>query len=127
MRASAPRLPTVATIAGLKKQWRASVPAIGRRLHELGCMSDWQYRHFNIELSKRGRENELAPLPRETSAILEKTLAALEEEGTSLRDIARELCVPIAELRALSFGLHVVNNAAARTTARRGALHAVKK
>lgn len=109
MKAVAPKLATVSAVASLKTQWRASVAALGYRLHAIGRMSDWHYRHFNIELSRRGRANEPAPLSRETSAILEKTLKALEDEGTSLRDIARELHVPVSELRSLAFGLHAVD------------------
>lgn len=112
IRASAPRHATVATIAGMKKSWRVSVAALGYRLHALGLMSEWQYRHFNIELASRGRANEPSPLSREKSAILSKTLAALAEEGVTLRDVARELCVPVAELRALTFGMHIVEGGA---------------
>jgi Zn-dependent peptidase ImmA (M78 family)/DNA-binding XRE family transcriptional regulator len=127
MKGVAPRLPTVAAITALKKEWRASVAALGYRLHAIGSMSEWHYRHFNKELSRRGRRNEPAPLPRETSAILDKALKALAEEGTSLRDIARELCVPVSELRALTFGLEVLEGDGARQTPRRGNLRSVKK
>jgi len=106
--ASAPRLVTIATLAEMKKTWHASVAALGHRLFDLGLVSEWQYRHFNIELAKRGKRNEPAPLPRETSAILRKTIAALGEEGVGLREIARDLHLPVGELRALTFGLHAL-------------------
>jgi Zn-dependent peptidase ImmA (M78 family)/DNA-binding XRE family transcriptional regulator len=125
VKAAAPKVPTVATVAAMKRDWRASVAALGYRLHTLGRMTEWQYRHFNIELSRRGRSNEMNPLSRETSQVLEKTLRALAEEGTGLREIARELHVPIAELRALSFGLHVVEGGGA-TGARKASLRLVK-
>jgi Zn-dependent peptidase ImmA (M78 family)/transcriptional regulator with XRE-family HTH domain len=108
LRACAPRLATIGSIAGMKATWRASVAAIGFRLHELGLMSEWHYRHFNIELSRRGRSNEPSPLPRETSAVLRKAINALAEEGIGLREIAKELCLPASELRALTFGLGVL-------------------
>lgn len=105
IRATAPRLATIATVTAMKKTWRASVAALGFRLHELGLMSEWHYRRFNIELSRRGRKNEPAPLPRESSAVLQKALKTLAEEGLDLRVIAKELHVPVGEIRALSFGM----------------------
>jgi Zn-dependent peptidase ImmA (M78 family) len=125
IRASAPRMPTVATVAAMKRTWRASVAAIGYRLHELGLMSDWHYKHFNIELSRRGRQNEPSPLARETSAIIRKALAELAEEGCGLRDIAAELHLPVSELQALSFGMHVVEGGRSGSGPRRGNLRAI--
>lgn len=113
MRASAPRLATVATLASMKGTWKASVAAIAYRMHDLGLMSDWHYKHLNIELTRLGRRNEPAPLARETSAVLRKTISALAEEGCKLRDIARELCLPSSELQALVFGLAVIDGAGA--------------
>lgn len=126
IRACAPRLATIATLSAMKSTWHASVQAIGFRLHELGLMSDWHYRHFNIELSRRGRQNEPSPLPRETSAVLRKAVAVLAEEGVGLRKIAQELCLPIAELQSLMFGLGVLEGGTdGGSTARRGALRLV--
>jgi Zn-dependent peptidase ImmA (M78 family)/DNA-binding XRE family transcriptional regulator len=113
IRAEAPRMPTVSAVAAMKRRWRVSVAALGFRLHELGRMTEWQYRHFNIELARRGRENEPCPLARETSAVAAKTFAALAEEGVELRDVARELHIPVGELRALTFGLHLIQSGAA--------------
>lgn len=110
VRASAPRLATIATLTQLKTRWRASVAALAYRLHALGLISNWNYRSLNIELARRGRENEPAPLSRETSAVLRKTFAALAEEGLTLREIARDLRLPIGELRALSFGVHAIED-----------------
>ena len=125
MRASAPRLVTIANLAAMKKTWKVSVAALGYRLHELGLVSDWHYKHFNIELSRRGRSNEPMPLARETSAVLRKTLAALAEEGTSLREIARDLHLPLADLQALAFGLGVVDGDGSYPSPGRAALRLV--
>ncbi len=84
----------------MKATWHASVAALGFRLHELGIMSDWHYRRFNIELSRRGRANEPAPLPRETSAVLRKALQVLAEDGIGLREIAKEVAPLDAAHRA---------------------------
>ncbi|HEX8789846.1 MAG TPA: ImmA/IrrE family metallo-endopeptidase [Polyangiaceae bacterium] len=126
IRASAPRLATISTLATMKRTWRASVAALGYRLHELGMMSDWHYRRFNIELSRRGRANEPAPLPRETSAVLRKAIEALEEDSVGLREIAKEVALPVAELRSLTFGLGVLEGGqAGSSTPRRGSLRLV--
>lgn len=109
IRSAAPRFPTIASVLAMKSTWHASVAAIGYRLHQLQLMSDWHYRQFNIELSRRGKKNEPAPLPRETSAILRKALGMLSEDGIGLKEIATELHVYPSELRALVFGLHAVD------------------
>lgn len=109
VRAVAPKLATIAAITAMKRTWRVSVAAFGFRMHELGLMTEWHYRRFNMELSRRGRANEPAPLPRETSAVLRKALATLAQEGVGLRDIATALHLPPGEIRALTFGLHAVD------------------
>jgi Zn-dependent peptidase ImmA (M78 family)/DNA-binding XRE family transcriptional regulator len=126
IRASAPSFPTISTIAAMKKTWRASVAALGHRLHELGLMSTWHYKHFNIELTRRGRQNEPNPLARETSMVLRKALATLAEDGYGIRDIARELALPVSELQSLSFGMHAIEGGHATSGARRGSLRPVR-
>lgn len=126
IRASAPRVPTIANIAAIKKTWKASAAAIGYRLHDLGLISEWHYKQFNIELSRRGRQNEPAPLARETSMVLRKALDELAKEGCGLRDIAKELDLPLSELQSLSFGMHVVDGGRAGSGPRRGTLRPVQ-
>lgn len=108
IRASAPRFPTLASIIAMKQTWRASAAALGYRLRDLGLMTEWQYRGFNIELSKRGRANEPAPLEREVSVALRKVLLALASDGIGIRDIARALHVSPSEIRALCFQPHAI-------------------
>jgi len=115
IRAVAPRMATIAAVANMKRTWKASTAALGRRMHQLGIMSDWHYRQFNIELSRRGRANEPAPLPRETSAVLQQTLAELAGEGLALRDIAKQLNLPVGELRSFTFGLQAVEGGGHRS------------
>lgn len=125
IRASAPRVTTVANVAAMKRRWRASTSAIGRRLYDLGLMSKYNYTRFNIELSQRGRHIEPNPIAREISAILEKTLSALADEGIDAKAIARELHLPLTEIRALTFGFHVVSGGGATSGKGRGDLHLV--
>lgn len=103
--ANAPRLPTYSTLVQLKKVWTTSVSALSYRLHELGVISDWQYRGLCIEIAKRGRNTEPDEAPRETSLVLPRVLAALYEDGFSRARIANELCIPSSELEQLIFGL----------------------
>lgn len=117
-RATAPRLATIATLSALKRTWRGSVAMLGRRMHDLGLMTDWHYRQFCIELSRKGRANEPAPLPRETSAVLQKVMADLAIDGLGLRELAREIHVPVGELRAFTFGLTAVEGGGASGSSR---------
>lgn len=103
--ANAPKLPTYSTLVKLKKVWTTSVSALSYRLHELGVISDWQYRGLCIEIAKRGRNTEPEEAPRETSLVLPRVLAALYEDGFSRARIANELCISSAELEQLVFGL----------------------
>jgi Zn-dependent peptidase ImmA (M78 family) len=98
--ANAPRFPTYSTLVRLKKVWTTSVSALSYRLHELGVISDWQYRGLCIEIAKRGRETEPEEAPRET-LILPRVLAALYEEGFTRAQIAHALCMPLSELEQL--------------------------
>lgn len=100
----APPREVLAAVVTMKRKWRASTAAIGRRLHDLELMTDHTYTMFNKHLAVQWRRKEPAPLPRETSVVLRKALAALAEEGVDLKKIARELHLPLFELRALTFG-----------------------
>jgi Zn-dependent peptidase ImmA (M78 family)/DNA-binding XRE family transcriptional regulator len=126
IRACAPQVATIASICQLKRTWRASAAAIVRRLFELELTTAWHYRRINIELSRRGRQNEPEPIERETSAVLDQALAALSEEGVGLRQIAGELMIPIGELRALCFGFGTVIGGGAGGGSPRGALRLVQ-
>jgi len=103
--ASVPSFPTYAALVKTKKVWAVSVAALAHRLRYLGLMTEWQYRGVSIEISKRGRHVEPDSLPRETSLILPKVLAALYESGISRARIAQELAIPLTELEQLLFGL----------------------
>jgi Zn-dependent peptidase ImmA (M78 family)/DNA-binding XRE family transcriptional regulator len=105
--ANVPRFPSHSTLVGLKKVWTTSVSALSYRLHELGVITDWQYRGLCVEIARRGRDREPEEAPRETSLILPRTLAALYEEGVSRAQIAQALCLPPAELEQLLFGLAI--------------------
>ena len=105
VKAHRPRFPTYQTIVRLKRIWTTSVSAVSYRLHELGLISDWQYRSLCVEIAKRGRNVEPNEAPRETSQVLRKVLHLLHEEGLGRTRVAEALCLPVSELEHLLFGL----------------------
>jgi len=103
--ANAPVFPTYNNLASLKRKWKTSVAALAYRLHELGLMTDWQYRGICIEIAKRGKDFEPNEAPREASALLPQLFTSLYKDGMSRTHIARELAIPTSELEQLLFGL----------------------
>ena len=103
--ANKPRFPTYESLVKLKKAWTVSVSALAYRLHELGLVSDWQYRGLAVQIAKRGRATEPDEAPRETSLILPQMLSSLYEDGLTRAQIARDLAIPTSELEQLLFGL----------------------
>ena len=103
--AHARRFPTFDMLVKQKKIWNISVAALAYRLHSLQMLSDWQYRSLCIEISKRGRGREPDPSPSETSQMLAKALDQLRSDGITRAQIANDLCITVAELDQLMFGL----------------------
>lgn len=101
-----PLFPTVEQLVKIKKVWVTSVAAVNHRFHELGLISDWQYRRLCIEIARRGfRTTEPEEAPREVSLLLPKLLAASHQDGIGTTQIAAQLGLPVAELNELLFGL----------------------
>lgn len=104
--ASVSGLVTLPRLIQLKHVWGVAVSALTYRLHELGILSDWQYRTLFKDLSARGyRRTEPEPMRRETSQIFKKVFETLRAEGTDKRAIARDLRLKPSELNKLVFGL----------------------
>jgi len=99
--------PTIEQLASLKQNWRVSVAALARRLHELELVTDWAYRGVCIELSKRGRTKEPQPIERETSQVLSKVFGSLRESGVTKSSVASRLGLYTEDLDALTFGLSI--------------------
>ncbi len=102
----APHFPSLDQLMAIKRKWKVSLIALALRLHELGVITDWHYRSLCMDISRRGyRKKEPNPLTtRETSQLLQKVTNTMRDEGTSILDIARELCLPIQELNAFVSG-----------------------
>ena len=105
--ANRPIFPTYSALVKLKRVWTTSVSALSYRLHELGLLSDWQYRGLCIEVAKRGRSVEPEEAAREVSQILPKIMSLLYDEGLTRSRVAQELCLPTPELEQLLFGLAI--------------------
>jgi Zn-dependent peptidase ImmA (M78 family)/transcriptional regulator with XRE-family HTH domain len=97
-------------ILSQKKTWRVSATSYTRRLHQLGLISDWQYRSLMIELTKRGyRSGEPDGLQREGSQLIQMVLAELRTEGVGLPKLAKLLSISVDDLRSMVLGLASVN------------------
>jgi hypothetical protein len=80
--------------------------AMAHRTNELGLMSEWSYRTACVDLSRMGyRRGEPGGLPKESSQLLTKVLHQLAANGVSIKDVATDIGVTPAEVRAHMFGL----------------------
>lgn len=86
-------------ILAARSYWKVSAMAMTHRLHELGLLSDWQYRSTCITLSDRGfRKEEPGGIVPETSQLLRKVMFGAEARVT-IRNAAKELELNAAEVR----------------------------
>ena len=91
---------TVPQLIRLKRYWGVSLVALARRYSDLGQVSEC------ISLSRNGyRSTEPEPIARETSQLLSKVMAHLQEQKIGRSQIARDLCVSVDEINALTFNL----------------------
>ncbi|GCD34510.1 hypothetical protein OEIGOIKO_02244 [Streptomyces chrestomyceticus JCM 4735] len=90
-----------------KRIWKVSAMALTYRMHDLGLLTDWQYRSTCAELSARGyRTDEPQGLKkRETSQILTKVFQGLWSKGIRPGDVADQLGVRAEEVAEMLFGL----------------------
>lgn len=123
--------PSIDNLLKLKKKWNVSLAALAYRLHDLGLMTDWNYRELYIEMQRRGwRKSEPMPSPGETSQVWQKVFAALRGIDIGIPDLARELMIPENEIVKLVFGLVTVGLPASVSprlrSGQRAQLHLVK-
>tara|TARA_B100000378_G_scaffold166207_1_gene133855 strand:+ start:380 stop:1408 length:1029 start_codon:yes stop_codon:yes gene_type:complete len=106
VRAVLPRVRYLNQVLQQKKRWRVSAAALAYRLHKLEVITDWRYRDFCIEISKRNfNKNEPYPIARETSVVWKKILQSLWSERRTVSDIASDLYLPEREVNSLIYGL----------------------
>lgn len=118
--AHAPRGMSLGTVLRMKGRWAVSAISLVHRLRALQILTEWQYRTFCIELSKRGfRRRERDGIVRDGSQVLTKVFAALRTEGISRGAVARDLLIDPTELDSLLVGLVIAAVAGGRTGDRR--------
>ncbi|WP_405487365.1 helix-turn-helix domain-containing protein [Streptomyces sp. NBC_00096] len=90
-----------------KRIWKVSAMALTYRMHDLGLLTDWQYRSTCAELSRLGfRSAEPEGMgQRETSQVLTKVFAALRAKGVRPSTVAAEVGLTGEEMNRLLFGL----------------------
>jgi Zn-dependent peptidase ImmA (M78 family) len=116
IKARVPFVSSLDQLVSAKKHWRVSVAALAYRLHKLGTISDWQYRHLCIQMGKRGYPDiEPNSIAREESYVWKAIFADLWKRRVTKADIAKTLFLPTDEVENLVFGLtssHVPDAAA---------------
>ena len=108
VRAGVPYGATLQQIIAAKSRWRVSTAALAYRMHELGMLSDWQYRSHFVEISRKGYRTKEPPgteIEIETSTLLAKVFDALRAQSITREQIAVELQIEVEELDKLVFGL----------------------
>lgn len=114
---TAPRFVSLRDVREEKLRWRVSAMAYIRRLFQLGCISERQYKSLVVEATQAGYRRSEGDIPRETSLLIPKLLALMAEDGLSLADIASTLGITTRELRGLMFAvLRSVDGEGATTT-----------
>lgn len=114
--AEAPRGARLTHIVQAKRRWGVSAAALAYRMHDLGLLSEWQFRSLYIEMSEKGfRRNEPNEMPRETSKVLPKVFDALAKEQVRKSDVADALLIPVEELDKVMFGLTLTTLDGGRT------------
>ena len=79
--------------------------AMARRAHELGRLSDWEYRCVCSELTSRGyRATEPDGIPAERSKVFPFIARTNQVKGVSTSTVSEETGLTAKELHDLSFG-----------------------
>ena len=104
--ASAPGRTTLASVIEAKQRWGVSALAYVRRLHELGRITDWQYKSLCIKIRTEYRHAEEPGPTRapETSKVLAWVFSSGESE-ISRQDVIEHLHIPMSDLDEMTFGL----------------------
>lgn len=106
VRAVLPKVRFLNEVLHQKKRWKVSAAALAYRLHKLEIISDWRYRDFCIEITKKGyNRSEPYPIARESSVVWKKILQSLWSEGKTVQNISDDLFLPESEVSALILGL----------------------
>lgn len=96
-------------IIRLKHNWKVSAMALIVHMKNIDGITEWHHRNLIIEASRKGlRTKEINGIEREKSLLIDKLLSSLKQEGTSIKDIANYLSLPLEELTNLLFKVGVI-------------------
>jgi Zn-dependent peptidase ImmA (M78 family) len=115
-------------VLAAKRHWTVSAMAMTHRLHELGLLSDWNYRTTCVALARDGyRSTEPGGVRPEVSQVAAKVLASLRERD-GVGEFAGDLGVSVEELSRHLFRLvpTAVECGAEQPTPPRGRLQLVR-
>lgn len=109
IRSMLPRKLDWGTLIELRMHWGVSIASLIYRAHKLRVLSGHSYRRGFTELNTRHhpdgtswRKREPGDLGRpEQTVLLRKVMDVLQEDGTSIEDIANELFMPVERIEAL--------------------------
>lgn len=90
-------------IAEMKKDWKVSWRDLNSRAHQLGLISDWNFKQIISDGIKNYKE-EPFPAEKEESQIFGKIFSTLRDDGISSNDVARQLGLHLDDLDLLTFG-----------------------
>ena len=97
---------TIKFLIRLKHHWGVSLAALAYRYNALSLVTEWTYRNLCIEIAKNGyRTSEPEPMDRETSQLLSKVLDFLQTQKIGRVEIAKNLCISVDDINALTFKL----------------------
>jgi Zn-dependent peptidase ImmA (M78 family) len=106
VKATAPWHGALPDLIAAKGIWKVSLSGLVYRMHELGMLTDWEYRSLFVNMSARGYlKQEPGAGRRETSRVLAKVIDLLREQALTTADIAVDLNISREILNKLLFGL----------------------
>lgn len=100
------RNPNITTLLTYRNCYQVPALPLAHSLHSIGGLTEYAYRQTCIELSQRGfRTAEPNGMTNyEMSAVFRQILSPTRGATVSARKIAADLCIPTAEVHALTFG-----------------------
>lgn len=97
-----PRVVSLTQLVQAKERWGVSVAALARNVYEARLISDWHYRELCKQISILGyRTEEPMGIEREKSVLWKKIFEELWRDGVTKDSVAKELNLPIDEIRSL--------------------------
>ena len=97
-------VPSLSNFINLKERWKVSLKALIYRFFQLNYITEWVYRILNMEMNKRGyNNNEPDTIPWEESTVINSIFHLLKEENLSVQDISYATNIPPKDLNKLMF------------------------